>query len=184
MPDGLLHNQFSDWVGPQVLPTLVTSLPLCFIFYADTIFAQYVSKVMLLPLWYRDLLSRCSDLAEMQIPIRCVVVVNKYYEKDPNFQFCPTDFFLFISFFFIYINIKFQKTSKLVFISISSCPTDYTHTLRCKCLIPASLIRIHLFVCKLASSRRAIVRFLRKNWHFKLVNYLQDGFRGMKFVAK
>ena len=42
---------------------------------ADTILAHYVSKVTLLPLTGRELHSRCSDLADMQTPIRCVYIV-------------------------------------------------------------------------------------------------------------
>ena len=43
---------------------------------ADTNFAHFVSKVILLMLKGRELHhSRCSDLAEMQTPIRCVYVV-------------------------------------------------------------------------------------------------------------
>ena len=42
---------------------------------ADTIFAHYVSKVTLLTLKGRELHSRCSDLADMQTPIRCVYIV-------------------------------------------------------------------------------------------------------------
>ena len=42
---------------------------------ADTNFAHFVSKVILLTLKGRELHSRCSDLAEMQTPIRCVYVV-------------------------------------------------------------------------------------------------------------
>ena len=42
---------------------------------ADTFFAHFVSKVILLMLkGSRELHSRCSDLAEMQTPIRCVYV--------------------------------------------------------------------------------------------------------------
>ena len=42
---------------------------------ADTNFAHVVSNVILLMLKDRELHSRCSDLAEMQTPIRCVYVV-------------------------------------------------------------------------------------------------------------
>ena len=44
---------------------------------ADTIhvFAHYLSKVTLLTLKGRELHSRCSDLADMQTPIRCVYIV-------------------------------------------------------------------------------------------------------------
>ena len=42
---------------------------------ADTIFAHYVSNVTLLTLKGRELHSRCSDLADMQTPIRCVYAV-------------------------------------------------------------------------------------------------------------
>ena len=42
---------------------------------ADTNFAHFVSKVILLVLKGRELHSRCFDLAEMQDPIRCVYVV-------------------------------------------------------------------------------------------------------------
>ena len=55
---------------------------------AGTNFAHFVSKVILFMLKGRELHSRCSDLAEMQTPIRCVyVVVNLNYENDPNFLF-------------------------------------------------------------------------------------------------
>ena len=37
VPDVLLHTQFSDGVGPQVLPTLVTPLPLCFCYFTPTV---------------------------------------------------------------------------------------------------------------------------------------------------
>ena len=43
---------------------------------ADTNFVHFVSKVMVLMLKDREFHSRCSDLAEMQTPIRCVCVLS------------------------------------------------------------------------------------------------------------